>query len=104
MAGGPDYAGKPRPVLILQDDSFAGTASVTVCLLTSRELDAPLFRIALPAGPVTGLREPSWAMADKITTVLRTKLGERIGVLASGDLAPINRAIMAFLGLGGATG
>ena len=29
VAGGPDYAGKPRPAVILQDDAFAGTASNT---------------------------------------------------------------------------
>jgi mRNA interferase MazF len=31
VAGGKDYAGKPRPVVIVQDDSFDGTASITIC-------------------------------------------------------------------------
>lgn len=29
-SGGNDYAGKPRPVVIVQDDSFDSTASITV--------------------------------------------------------------------------
>jgi mRNA interferase MazF len=101
VAGGPDYSGKPRPVLILQEDSFAETDSVTVCLLTSHPLDGPLFRVAMAPAPATGLREPSWAMVDKITTVQRAKLGQRIGALAATDMAPISRAILAFLGLAG---
>ncbi|WP_183328281.1 type II toxin-antitoxin system PemK/MazF family toxin [Halomonas cerina] len=37
--------GKPRPALIIQSDQFAGTASVTVLLLTSTLVDAPLIRL-----------------------------------------------------------
>jgi mRNA interferase MazF len=103
VAGGPDYSGKPRPVLILQEDSFGETASVTVCLLTSHEVDSPLFRIAIAPAPATGLREPSWAMADKITTIPRAKLGDRIGALGAADMAPISKAVMTFLGLAGTT-
>jgi mRNA interferase MazF len=31
IAGGPDDAGKPRPVVILQDDAFDATLSITIC-------------------------------------------------------------------------
>lgn len=34
-AGGPDYAGKPHPVVVLQDDRFEDTKSITVCPLTT---------------------------------------------------------------------
>lgn len=44
VAGGNDYAGKPRPVVIVQDDSFDATDSITVCALTTDPTDAPLFR------------------------------------------------------------
>ncbi len=30
-AGGKDYAGKPRPVVIVQDDRFDAIESITVC-------------------------------------------------------------------------
>ena len=44
-AGASDYAGKPRPAVILQDDAFEGTASMTVCPLTTHLVDAPLIRL-----------------------------------------------------------
>ena len=43
MAGGSGYAGKPRPVLIVQDDAFAERDSVTVCLISSDPTDLPVF-------------------------------------------------------------
>jgi mRNA interferase MazF len=43
MAGGPGYASKPRPVLIVRDDAFAARNSVTVCLITSDAADLPVF-------------------------------------------------------------
>src|SRR5271165_1487136 len=45
VAGGKDYAGKPRPVVIVQDDSFDATESITICAFTTDETDAPLFRL-----------------------------------------------------------
>jgi mRNA interferase MazF len=44
VAGGKDYAGKPRSVVIVQDDSFDATDSITICAFTTDETDAPLFR------------------------------------------------------------
>ena len=41
-ACGKDYAGKPRPVVILQDDRFDMTDSVTVFAFTTDPTDAPL--------------------------------------------------------------
>jgi mRNA interferase MazF len=100
-SGGADYAGKPRPVLIVQDDAFDETGSVTICLLTSHGVDAPLFRPAIEPALTNGLRERSWAMVDKITTVPRARLGDRLGTLTAGEMAQINRAMILFLGLAG---
>ena len=38
-------------------------------------------------------------MVDKITTVSKKRLGERIGYLDDGATARVNRAILIFLGL-----
>ena len=100
-SGGGDYAGKPRPVLIVQDDAFVETASVVVCLLTSHTLDAPLLRIRIEPSAENGLRETSFAMADKITTIPRARLGRRVGAVAPAAVAEISRAIIVFLGLAG---
>ena len=100
IAGGPDYAGKPRLAVILQDDRFDMIDSITVCSLTIDPTDAPLFRRAVEPTGGNGLRESSRIMADKITTVPRTKLGTRIGRLADEDMVRLNRAVVVFLGIG----
>ena len=46
-----------------------------------------------------GLRAPCHVMADKVTTVARTKLGMRIGRLSDEDMTRVNRALMVFLGI-----
>jgi len=98
-SGGKTYAGKPRPVMILQDERFAATASITICAFTSDPTDAPLFRLAIGPNEQNGLRVPCRLMVDKITTIPRSKLGERIGRLDHEDLVRLNRSVMVFLGL-----
>jgi mRNA interferase MazF len=98
-AGGSGYAGKPRPVVIVQDDRFDATASVTVCSFTTDPTDAPLFRLVIEPAAESGLEAPSRLMVDKITTVPRTRLGRHIGRLTANNTARLNRAIAVFLGL-----
>jgi len=100
-AGGADYAAKPRPVVIVQDDRFGATKSVTICAFTSDPTDAPLFRIAVEPNETNGLRATSRLMVDKITTVPQAKLGSRMGRRADADMVRLNRAMMIFLGLAG---
>lgn len=99
IAGGPDYAGKPRPALIIQDDRF-DTDSVTVCPLTTDPKDAPLIRLAIQPDETNGLRVNCRLMIDKVTTVRRSKLGGRLGKLGASDLVRVNRALVVFLGIG----
>lgn len=103
LAGGPDYAGKPRPVVIVQDDRFDGTDSVTFCAFTTHPADAPLFRIPIEPSDGNGLRAPSKLMVDKLATAPRSKLGLRVGRLEDEDILRLNRAVMVFLGLAGAS-
>lgn len=98
-AGGKHYSGKPRPVLIVQDDRFDGTASVTVCPLTSDPVDIPLLRVGIEPDTVNGLGVPSRIMIDKITTLPRSKLGERIGRVSDSDMVSLSRRLFVFLGL-----
>jgi mRNA interferase MazF len=46
-----------------------------------------------------GLRTVSRVMVDKITTVSKERLGERIGQLDDADMVRLDRAMMVFLGL-----
>lgn len=100
-AGCADYAGKLRPVVIVQDGQFDATDSVTVALCTSDPTDLPMFRVAIAPNAANGLREPTRVMADKISTMPRGKLGQRIGALGRRDLANVDQALRLFLGLAG---
>ncbi len=93
------FTGRPRPVLIVQDDRFDATASVTVCPFTTSPVDAPLIRIPIEPSDTNGLDRPSSLMVDKITTMPRTGLGERLGRLGDDGLVQLNRSLMVFLGL-----
>lgn len=98
VAGGV-YASKPRPVIILQDDRFDATESVTVCPLTSTAISAPLLRAPVPADTLSGLDSNSYAMVDKLTTVRRSNVTNRIGRLTAAQLVEIERLVLVFLGL-----
>ena len=98
-SGGGDYAGKGRPVLNLQDDRFGFTNSVTVCLFTTDTTGSALLRISIEPTPSNGLKQVSRLMADKVSTLPRTKMGLRIGVLGASDMKRSESAIRAFLGL-----
>ena len=99
VAGGKDYAGKPRPVVVIQDDIFDATDSITICSFTTDPTDAPLFRLAVEPNGRNGLRSLSRLMVDKITTIPKSKVGERIGRLDDEDLVRLNQAVIVFLGL-----
>jgi len=99
VAGGKHYAGKPRPVVIIQDDSFDATDSITICAFTTDQTEAPLFRLPVEPNVRNGLRAPCRLMVDKITTVPKSKLGPPLGRLDDEDILRLNRAVLVFLGL-----
>ena len=80
VAGAKDYAGKPRPAVILQDDRFDATESITICATTTDPTEAPLFRIPIAPSERNGLNTLSRLMVDKITTVPKNKLGTASGI------------------------
>ncbi len=98
-SGGSGYAGKPRPVLIVQDDRFDTADSVTVMPLTTVARDAPLLRLAVGVNDSTGLKEESYLMIDKVTTVHRSKLGQRVGKIGDDGMRAVNKALLVFLGM-----
>jgi mRNA interferase MazF len=97
IAGGPGYAGKPRPAVIIQDDGISET--LAVCLLTSEPIEAPILRILVEPSSDNGLRAASRLMVDKIITVPKSRLGHCMGRLADADLLRLNRSLLVFLGL-----
>lgn len=99
VAGGSGYVGKPRPAVVVQDDAFADTASVTICAFATTTLSASLARIAVEPSPVNGLNAPCQLMVDKVSTVPRSRLGRCVGRLSDADMARVSRALLIFLGL-----
>lgn len=98
VAGGV-YAAKPRPALIVQEDLFDQTASVTVAPFTSTLTDAPFLRIRIPRSDLAGLDRDSDIMVDKLTTVRRSNVHTRLGRVTSDQLVEVEQALMTFLGL-----
>jgi len=99
VSGGSSYTGKPRPAVIVQEDRFDGTSSMTICAFTSDPTDAPLLRLQVEPSSRNGLKHTCQLMVDKITTVPKARIGEQVGKLDAEDLLRLNRALVVFLGL-----
>jgi mRNA interferase MazF len=93
------FAGKPRPVVIIQNSHFDMLESVTICGFTSDPTDLALFRIAVEPSKLNGLQSPSRIMVDKILTIRQSRLGYQVGQLENRYLARLDQAIATFLGL-----
>lgn len=104
VAAGAGYAGKPRPAVIVQENRFDETDSLTVVAFTTAAVTAPLIRLPVSPSPANGLRAPCSLMVDKIHTVPKSKFGKRVGALDHEDLIRLNRAMIVFLGLASTSG
>ena len=94
-----DY-GKPRPAVIVQADLFnEARESITVCLLTSDLINAPLFRIRIKPGPSNALEKTSDLRVDKLMTLRKERLSQPLGRLTDAELADLNAALALWLGL-----
>lgn len=101
QAGGPGYAGKPRPGLIMQSDLLAETESVITCLFTTRGNPEIPSRVAFTATAENGLFDDSDLMADKVMAIPRTKLGRKIGAVTADDMDRVEQALLLVLGFEG---
>jgi mRNA interferase MazF len=101
VAAAGDY-GKPRPAVVVQTDAFPDShASIVVCQMTSRLIDAPDFRVTIAPNAENGLRVTSQIMADKPVTIRRARVGQSIGRLTGDDIARLNAALAFVMGLAG---
>lgn len=99
VAGGPDYAGKPRPAVVLQNDFRPGIKSATVCMFTTDPSNTPIARPLVDPDGSNGISNQSRLMVDKIATVPQRKMKSKIGDLGETDMVALNRAVIDFLGL-----
>ena len=93
--------GKPRPALVVQSDRFSEHATVTVLLVSSMLIDAPLLRVTVQPDERNGLQKTSQVMIDKVMTVKREKLGEAFGSAGDATLVEVGRCLAVFLGIAG---
>jgi mRNA interferase MazF len=85
--------------VIVQEDRFDSTSSITLCVFTTDPTEAPLLRMLIEPTDRNGLSSASRLMVDKVTTVPKARLGKRIGKLNDEDVVRLNRALTVFLGL-----
>jgi len=91
--------GKPRPALVIQSDQFNEHATVTVLLVSSTLVDAPLLRVTIQPSETNGLKKPSQVMVDKAMTVKRDKLKEVFGSASDAAMLEVGRCLAVFLGI-----
>ena len=91
--------GKPRPALVIQSPLFANHTSVTVLLVTSTLVDAPLLRVTVQATPGNGLEKTSQIMIDKAMTLKRGKIGPVLGRVNPDELTQVERGLAVLLGI-----
>lgn len=93
-----DY-GKPRPALVIQSDHFEGHATVTVLLLSSTLVDAPLLRVTVQPDDQNGLRTTSQVMIDKAMTLRRERIGALFGIAGDQLMLEVSRLLAVYLGI-----
>jgi mRNA interferase MazF len=91
--------GQPRPALVIQSDQFKENGTVTVLLVTSTLIAAPLMRITVQPNASNGLQQASQVMLDKAMTVRRDKVGQIFGRINADLMIEIERCMAVFLGI-----
>ncbi len=100
VAGSGDFAGKPRPAVVVQADEFCDAhESLTVIPLTTTLQADFFFRIHVPKTAANGLLDDSDAAIDKVQSVKRHRTRGVIGEVDVWSLARIDDALRQWLSL-----
>lgn len=91
--------GKPRSALVIQSGQFNEHATVTVLLVSSTLVDAPLFRVSVQPDKINNMQKSSQVMVDKAMTVKRDKLGAAFGSASDEVMLEVGRCLAVFLGI-----
>ena len=93
------YASKTRPVVIIQSDDIQNFDSIILCLLTTFDSSKITTRVFIPSNPLNGLKKDSYVMTEKIVTVDKRELGEKVGILTNEELEKISIQLAVVLGI-----
>lgn len=93
------YTSKTRPAIVYQNGLCGNQLhSVTVILLSSSIVNnAEPFRVNILPCDQNGLTTLSQAMADKITTILKSDIGEKVGTVDVATILKIDDALRLWL-------
>ena len=96
---GRDY-GKPRPGVVIQSDLFNQShACAILCPISSDLTGLAIFRVKLLASKTSGLLQDSEVMVDKMATVDRGRIRQRIGRLSPLQMSSVDSALRIWLAL-----
>lgn len=100
IVSAPGSHGKPRLSVVLQSNAFSSVDSLTVLLMTTElRPDIPLLRHRVIPSETNGLVSLTDIMIDKLFTIPRKRMGQRIGHLSSSEMAEVTAAVAVFLGM-----
>lgn len=91
--------GKQRPALVIQYDYFSESDTVTILLVSSTIINAPLFRINVEPNGSNNLQKKSQIMVDKTMTVKREKIVNTFGIADEKVMLEVERSLALFLGI-----
>jgi len=91
--------GKPRPALVIQADLFNEQETITVLLVSSTLVNAPLLRVLVQPNAENGLQKPSQVMVDKAMTIKKEKLGPTFGRIGEDAMVQVERCLAMFFGI-----
>lgn len=101
VAGG-TFASKPRPAIIVQDDTVLTPTSVTVVPLTTTPSEVGRLRVEIELTHPDGSSRLSYAQVDKVTTLKRQSVSRRVGTVSLRELRALERSLLTHLGIGSA--
>jgi mRNA interferase MazF len=91
------YASKARPVVIVQSDPGEFFNSIILCLFTTFESSHIPTRVRVIPNGTNGLKKDSFVMTEKLITIDKKELGEKIGVLTDEQMRQISRQLAKLL-------
>jgi mRNA interferase MazF len=91
------YAGKARPVVIVQANPGGFFNSIILCLFTTFESSHIPTRVHITANETNGLKKDSYIMTEKLITVDKNELGEKIGDLTKEQMRQISSQLAKLL-------
>jgi len=93
------YANKARPVVVVQSDNMHEFDSIVLCLFTTFESKHIPTRVFISADLTNGLKKDSYIMTEKIVTVAKVELGEKIGILTDAQVIKVANQLTVILGI-----